>query len=219
MLPTDFVLDDNEPAFKHYRCLNCGEIYYSTVPLITCYCSPECEKQARRKHDYVGPDCIVSRPYDLNGLIGRKCLVCGDPFVARSTDRLFCNKVCANKYANANKVGHHHTCLHCEKEFWTWLPGDEVKYCSMDCQIKAEKARRKAKTQQLLAERIAKDGPKICKACGKEFVVKSVYHYNTQIFCPDCSKISKSIRNRMVNERNSNVAAAVCDGSAAESGD
>lgn len=162
-----------ETKYHHYACLECGEIYYSTDPQITLYCSKKCEQAARKNKDFMGADYIVRDPYDLDGVESHVCVQCGERFITNlNTKKYFCSRFCANKYADEHKIGEKHVCAFCGREYYRPGKPGNIDYCNSICK---QKATYRAKAAQRFATYVKEHGRiRTCAECGKEFAIREL---------------------------------------------
>ena len=101
----------------------------------------------------------------------KECPHCGKKFVPKSALQIYCN-ACNEDLKRKNFTK---TCLLCGVQFDTHL--SHKKYCSMECQEKAEVRKREKKRREL--EREAKNIDRTCPVCGVQFVA----HRSNKVYC------------------------------------
>ena len=168
-----------ETKYHHYICLECGEVYFSTDPQVTLYCSKECETRARKKGEYMGAESHVPNPYDLDKLETRLCATCGERFITR-TDSIAETCMCCNGKESGTRVFRAGVCRVCGAPF-TPTNGHQ-KYCSPECAAAKEYLRHSSLSM-----------PVPCKICGKLFVRSSG---NQQCCSPECKLENRNLKAR-----------------------
>ena len=118
----------SEVHYRHYVCIECGEVFFSTDPPVTLYCSPECENKAHREHTYLSTECRVPNPWNLEGLQAQVCEKCGEVFIVRDAmQKSICQRCMSQKI---NVTDQRRVCKVCGKEFMG--RGNKVT-CSPEC--------------------------------------------------------------------------------------
>ena len=111
-------------------------------------CSKHCYARVRNYR------CIASyyRKREKRQIYRKACLYCKTVFPTSSKLKVFCNKLCNNRYRVKNKA-RPKTCLYCQKTFKPKSSGQNAqKHCSKECVILRRRAnqKEKRKPKQLL---------------------------------------------------------------------
>lgn len=115
------------------NCLYCGKPFPNPAHGVQKYCSADCKRLARNKR--IRERRIPVWPHEI-----RRCRQCGQDFLAKRPDFVFCSIECHVKWHNTHRIRKNRAirCPICNKEFVPINKGP-VLYCSDECR---EKARR-----------------------------------------------------------------------------
>ncbi|WP_161923439.1 hypothetical protein [Actinomyces sp. 432] len=127
------------------------------------------------------------------------CAVCGQAFLARRADALYCSAACAAQ-ARARRRSQARECAGCKTDF---VPArNSQRYCTPACRRRAERRRRYARRQEVAGKKVKPTGARNahktgqlahCVACGKVFApARSTQKYCTEGCRLDARKVART---------------------------